>query len=184
MNNDSRNRKLCKVITIFFLAISLNILFSRNGVSAETWLWPAEGCMTIQSNYGLRDLYGTGSFNDKHYGIDIVSSSEYYGKPVRAAKSGTIYSSCNTIADNAFITNSCGNYVAINHNDGTYSIYMHLRPAGVKTSGFVQRGETIGYIGNTGHSYGPHLHFQIYTNPNNRNGSTLNPMPTNSEIRI
>ena len=152
--------------------------------AAEKWLWPVNNCYIVSSNYGLRDLYGTGSFTNYHYGIDIVGASSTYGMPIRATKSGTVYASCNTIPDDTYVAGSCGNYVAINHGDGTYSIYMHMRPAGVKTSGTVRQGDVIGYIGNTGDSYGAHLHFQIYTNPNNRNGSTLNPMPTNSNITI
>lgn len=154
----------------------------------ESWLWPVKGIYGIGSNYGLRDLDGNGTLEDDHKGIDInnygstVGSAS--GQPVRAAKSGTIYSAVNTVADNTFISGSFGNCVRIDHGDGTYSLYAHLKPGGVKTSGTVKQGDVIGYIGNTGNSYGAHLHFQIYTNKNNVNGSTLNPMPTNSEISI
>lgn len=179
-----KRKRIISIVLICIMFMSMLPLNVNNIKAAESWLWPAKDCYTVSSNYGLRDLYGTGSFSNKHYGIDIVGSSSTLGKAVYASKSGTVYESCNTIADNTFINNSCGNYVAINHGDGTYSIYMHLRPNGVKTSGSVRQGDIIGYIGNTGHSYGAHLHFQIYTNPSNRNGTTLNPMPTNSNISI
>lgn len=147
--------------------------------AAEPWLWPVADCYTIHSNFGLRDLYGTGSFDNTHGGIDVGSS----GMAIRAAKSGTIYNGYNSYSDGTFIGGSMGNYTMINHGDGTYSVYMHMKP-GNKISGSVKQGEVIGYIGKTGEAYGPHLHFEIYTNPNNRYGSRLNPMPTNSNITI
>ena len=152
--------------------------------AAEDWLWPAENCYIVSSNYGARDLYGTGNYDNYHRGIDIIGANGTLGKPIRAAKSGTIYSRNASIADNTYVAGSMGNYVAINHGDGTYSVYMHMRPNGVASTGTVRQGDIIGYIGNTGDSYGAHLHFQIYTNPNNMSGSTLNPMPTNGNITI
>lgn len=57
--------------------------------ASEEWLWPAEGCMIISSNFGKRN-HGSGV----HHGIDIVASSNTSGRPVRASKSGTIYAGC------------------------------------------------------------------------------------------
>ena len=184
---------MMKRIGSFLLALALIIgllpaMAFEAEAASESWLWPVKGIYGIGSNYGLRDLDGDGTLEDYHKGIDInghgstVGSAS--GQPVLASKSGTIYKAVNTIADNTFISGSFGNCVWIDHGDGTYSLYAHLKPDGVKTSGTVKQGEVIGYIGNTGSSYGAHLHFQIYTEKNNWGGSTLNPMPTNSNISI
>ena len=177
----------------FTIILSLSILvtllpsISLTANAAEQWLWPAEGCYVVSSNFGHRKWWSSADQawrEDYHKGIDIVGDNGSLGQPVRATKSGTIYDSCNTIADNQHISGSRGNYVAIDHGDGTCSMYMHLRPYNVKTSGTVQQGDIIGYIGNTGDSDGAHLHFQLYTDRNNPGGSLINPMPTNSQIRI
>lgn len=151
--------------------------------AAEPWLWPVKDCYIVSSNFGLRDLDGDGTFENYHGGIDIIGANGTHGMAIRATKSGTIYDGCNTIADYTFISGSCGNYTCIDHGDGTCSIYMHMQP-GNKISGTVSQGETIGYIGKTGESYGSHLHFEIYTERYNRQGSRLNPQPTNPEITI
>lgn len=151
--------------------------------AAEAWLWPVKDCYIVSSNFGLRDLDGDGTFENYHGGIDIIGANGTHGMAIRATKSGTIYDGCNTIADYTFISGSCGNYTCIDHGDGTCSIYMHMQP-GNKISGTVSQGETIGYIGKTGESYGSHLHFEIYTERYNRQGSRLNPQPTNPEITI
>ena len=150
---------------------------------AESWLWPAEGCMIVTSNFGLRDLNGNGQYDNKHHGIDIGRKGGASGYPVRASKSGTIYSGYNQYADNTFISNGMGNYTMIDHGDGTYAVYMHMQPGNL-ISGYVNQGDIIGHIGNTGESYGAHLHFEIYADKNNRLSSNFNPMPTNPEITI
>ncbi|MDO4543038.1 MAG: M23 family metallopeptidase [Clostridia bacterium] len=147
--------------------------------SAEQWLWPAQDCYTISSNYGYR--FGG---SDRHRGIDIVSgrAGKSRGSSILAAKSGTIYKARDCYGDEEYIENSLGNYVMIDHGDGTCSLYAHLMRKGIKTSGEVKQGECIGYMGDSGESTGYHLHFQIYTDKDNANGSTLNPMPTNENI--
>ena len=158
-------------------------VFTTRAKAVESWLWPAENCYIISSNFGLRDLNGNGVYDNYHHGIDIVASSGTTGRPVRAAKSGTIYSGQNTIANNTFISNSMGNYTMIDHGDGTYSVYMHMQP-GNKINGYVKQGDEIGKIGCTGEAYGAHLHFEIYTDPNHRKTTNMNTMPTNTNIII
>ena len=179
-----KKRILSMLLALVMLATLLPLGLIDTAEAVENWLWPAKDCYIISSNYGARDLYGTGKYDNYHRGIDIIGADGTIGKPIRAAKSGTIYSRNASVADNTYIAGSMGNYVAINHGDGTCSVYMHMRPNGVASIGAVRQGDIIGYIGNTGDSYGAHLHFQIYTNQDNMSGSTLNPMPTNGNITI
>ena len=155
----------------------------------EDWLWPVAEIRGVGSNYGLRDLDGNGTLENYHRGIDIngfcAPGGNASGYPVRASKSGYVYYTESWYADNTYIAGSLGNCVFIDHKDGTYSLYAHMKPDGIIEQGtYVKQGDVIGYIGNTGDSTGPHLHFQIYTDINDYNGSTLNPMPTNESILI
>ena len=174
----------------FALALVVALLmipYNYNVRAEESWLWPAEDCMIISSNFGLRDLYDTGKLDNEHHGIDIRSENGTFGKPVRATKSGTIYQGQNQMGDTEKHFSSgmrqLGNYTMIDHGDGTYAVYMHMK-AGNRIDGYVNQGDVIGYIGDSGFSKGSHLHFELYTNRNNRTGSNLNPMPTNSNIKI
>ena len=173
-----KKRVLSFVLVLFLVVGCLPLSVG----ATENWLWPADGCYVISSNFGYRS-----DGKSTHNGIDIVcKSGGTSGKPVRASKSGTIYQGHSTMADNTYYatgTNSMGNYTMVNHGDGTYAVYMHMKP-GNKVTGSVKRGDIIGYIGKTGASTGAHLHFEIYTNASNRKGSNLNPMPTNSEITL
>jgi len=97
-----------------------------------------------------------------HNGIDLAA---YLGTPVYATRSGTV-----TTAD--YQEYGAGNYVSINHGDGFASIYMHLDSYIVYPGEYVSAGELIGYVGTSGLSEGPHLHFGIsyygtYVNPAN-----------------
>ena len=110
-----------------------------------------------------------------HGGIDIGAPS---GVPIIASKGGTV-----TIAKPS---ESAGNYVAILDASGNVLKYMHMTRYIVKVGDVVQQGQVIGYVGSTGHSTGPHLHFQfevggvtkvdplLYVDPNNqRPGGTV-----------
>lgn len=97
-----------------------------------------------------------------HNGVDLAAN---LGTPVYATRSGTV-----TVAD--YEWDGAGNYVFINHGDGFSSVYMHMENYIVSVGEYVSAGEIIGYVGTTGLSEGPHLHFGIayngtYVNPAN-----------------
>ena len=97
-----------------------------------------------------------------HNGVDLEANM---GTPVYATRSGTV-----TVAD--YEWDGAGNYVYINHGDGYSSVYMHMDYYIVSVGEYVSAGEVIGYVGTTGLSEGPHLHFGIayngaYVNPAN-----------------
>lgn len=104
------------------------------------FIWPVNGPIT--SGFGPR----WGSF---HEGIDISASS---GTPIRAAKSGTIVL--------AAYTGGYGNYTCIDHGGGLSTCYAH-QTGFARTSGPISQGSVLGYVGSTGHSTGPHLHFEV-----------------------
>ena len=106
--------------------------------------------------YRIHPIYGDWRM---HYGVDLSNST---GTPIYATRSGTV-----TIAS---YNSSAGYYVNINHGDGYSSIYMHMTHYIVSYGQYVQQGQIIGYMGSTGGSTGPHLHFGI-----SYNGTYVNP---------
>ena len=68
---------------------------------------------------------------------------------------------------------SYGNCIKIKHNNGYYTLYAHLQSADVYVGQAVKRGQVLGYMGNSGNSYGTHLHFEVF----NQNNSRINPEP-------
>ena len=125
--------------------------------SSEGWIRPCKYKL-LTSPYGWRThpVYGDRRF---HSGVDLAGSE---GTPIYAARSGTVTT--------ATYNGTCGYYVTINHGDGYSSSYLHMTGYTVKVGQKVSRGQVIGYMGSTGVSTGPHLHFSIYYN-----GSTVNP---------
>ncbi|HLQ97594.1 MAG TPA: peptidoglycan DD-metalloendopeptidase family protein [Candidatus Dormibacteraeota bacterium] len=108
--------------------------------------WPASG--RLSSSYGYRSFNGGGI----HYGIDIANST---GTPVSAAASGVV-----TRAD---YSSSYGNVIYIYHADlNLTTVYAHLNSMSVSLGDQVSHGQGIGTIGNTGNSFGAHLHFETH----------------------
>ena len=115
----------------------------------------------LSSPYGYRvhPVYGTWKF---HSGVDLAGPQ---GTPIVATRDGTV-----TMAKVGY-NGGNGNYVTINHGDGFSSSYLHmLENLQVSVGQKVKAGQIIGYMGSTGISTGPHLHFTIYYN-----GNTVNP---------
>lgn len=112
----------------------------------------------ISSYYGVF-RYLNGKYNGYHGGIDFLSPMGY---PIKAPAAGRI-----GLARYFAPYNSNGNFVLIDHGLGVTSIYLHQSKILVKEGQMVKKGETIGLVGSTGRSTGPHLHWGIYINGKN-----------------
>ncbi len=103
---------------------------------------------TVSSTFGYRDF--DSSF---HKGLDLAASE---GSPTYAADAGTVII--------AGWSDSAGNWVVIDHGNGIVTKYMHHSALAVSAGQTVVKGQQIGYVGNTGDSFGAHLHFQVEVN--------------------
>ena len=133
-------------------------LQGQNPPSNSTWIKPVSG-YTLTSPFGMRKHPVLG-YNRMHNGVDMACPQ---GTPIYATRAGTV-----TVA--SYQAGGAGNYVSINHGDGFASIYMHMTNYVVSAGQSVSQGQLIGYVGSTGISTGPHLHFGIsyagtYVNP-------------------
>lgn len=99
----------------------------------------------VSSTFGYRDF--DGAF---HKGLDLAAGE---GTPTYAAAAGTVVT--------AGWSDSAGNWVVINHGNGLTTKYMHHSAICVSEGQTVSKGQQIGYVGNTGNSFGAHLHFQV-----------------------
>jgi murein DD-endopeptidase MepM/ murein hydrolase activator NlpD len=124
----------------------------------------------MSSPYGYRTHPITGARMSFHYGVDWSANA---GTPVRAAKGGTVCIANKPYQGMVYTSHKSGygNYVTINHGDGTATTYAHLSYVDCYEGQTVSAGERIGRVGSTGASTGPHLHFEYAIN-----GSTVNPL--------
>lgn len=130
---------------------------NREVLAATPSIWPAEGF--ISSTFGGRASPFTGK-GEFHKGLDINNRP---GTPIYAPARGTVIFSG---SDGAY-----GISVMVQHGGGIATKYAHMQRAAVREGQAVRRGELIGYIGNTGRSTGPHLHYEVRLN-----GVCVNPM--------
>ncbi len=129
--------------------------------SGKLTVWPSY-CTYITSVQGNRVHPITGQYGT-HGGTDIGAS---YGSAIYAAGSGTVVTAYNNSAYNG----GYGNYAMINHGNGIQTLYAHMSVCSVTVGQTVSAGQTIGYVGSTGRSTGPHLHFEVRVN-----GSRVDP---------
>lgn len=133
-------------------------------VSAGTWTKPANG--RFSSKFGWRDI---GFGQEFHYGIDIANSS---GTPIVAAAAGVV--------TYAAPMSTYGNLVMITHNiNGQVftTVYAHLSGFWVSKGAVVQKGQKIAPMGNTGRSFGSHLHFELHVGEwNGKRSNAVNPL--------
>lgn len=120
--------------------------------------WPVPGKYTITSPYGTRKDPIT-KVKSKHTGIDIAAGT---GTPIVAANSGKVIVA-------GWSSKGYGNYVVIDHGGGRSTLYAHQSRLAVSKGAYVTRGQTIGYVGSTGYSTGPHLHFEVLINGDDEN---------------
>ncbi len=119
------------------------------------WPLPGIGVDSITGHFG--DMYDNGP----HNGLDIGAP---YGTPIVAVQAGQVIS--------AEYHWSWGNNVLIWHNTEFATRYAHCSSLAVEPGQYVEQGQIIGYVGNTGYSFGNHLHFEVYYN-----GTRVNPDP-------
>src|SRR6266849_4590665 len=135
----------------------LSLGLTRNVTTAD-WLransapnlWPVEGAVTGSFGERIDPFNGEGAF---HSGVDIASS---YGQSVIAPADGVV-----AFAD---FLGGFGRAVAIDHGHGITTRYGHLANFAVTPGQQVNRGDTIGYVGLSGRSTGPHLHYEVRIN--------------------
>lgn len=137
--------------------VGLTMGLTRNVTTAD-WikansapnLWPVEGQVTGSFGERIDPFNGEGAF---HSGVDIGSS---YGHPIIAPADGVVT-----------VTDTMGGYgktIMIDHGNGISTRYGHLSGFAVTAGQHVQRGEVIGYVGESGRSTGPHLHYEVRIN--------------------
>ena len=146
--------------------------YDRNGESAVRTLMrtPVNGAR-ISSRFGMRRHPITG-YNAMHKGLDFAVPK---GTPVLAAGTGHI--------EFAGWNGNYGKYIRIRHNSTYKTAYAHLSglAAGIRNGYQVQQGEVIGYVGSTGRSTGPHLHYEILVNNRKLNPLTVK-LPTGQGV--
>lgn len=123
-----------------------------------SFVWPVPSCTIVTSRYGNRwhPILNKERF---HSGIDIGAAD---GSAIVASDGGTV-----AVAQ---YSDSYGNYVMINHGNGYTTVYAHMSSMAVSAGQSVSQGDTIGYVGSTGWSTGPHCHFEIRSG-----GGTVDP---------
>ena len=110
-------------------------------------LWPVQGIVTSSFGARLDPFKGEGAF---HTGIDIATNE---GDAVRAPADGIILK--------AGLGTGYGREVVVDHGHGVETLYAHLSGFAVVTGQDVRRGDLLGYVGSSGHSTGPHLHYEV-----------------------
>ena len=130
----------------------------RTGVSVPSRM-PVEG-VRLTSSYGMRD-HPVLRQRRQHNGVDLAAA---HGTPVYATADGRI--------GKAQYWGSYGNYVQIEHGGNLQTRYAHLSSYTVSSGEQVRKGDLIGYIGSTGRSTGPHLHYEVRVQ-----GEPVDPVP-------
>lgn len=119
-------------------------------VGTGAFIWPVPSCTYLTSRFGLRvhPIYGT---TKSHTGVDIGAES---GATIVAADGGTVVL--------AGVNSGYGNCVMIDHGNGYKTLYGHMSSIAVTNGQTVSQGDTIGYVGSTGVSTGPHCHYEVW----------------------
>lgn len=146
--------------------------YTEEGESARRLLMkmPINGAR-ISSSFGMR-FHPILARNRPHNGTDFAAPR---GTPIMAAGAG--------IVERANRFGSFGNYIRIRHSNGYETAYAHLQgfARGVRSGARVQQGQIIGYVGTTGRSTGPHLHYEVHLNGRPTNPMALD-LPTGKQL--
>ncbi len=131
------------------------------------YIWPVDSRYITSTVGGRASPGGIGSTN--HKGTDIGRVG--YTSSIYAAKAGTVIVSQ--------YSSSYGNYVVVSHGSGNTTLYAHMSSRKVEVGQYVNQGDVLGITGSTGHSTGPHLHFEV-----TENGVRVNPLSHGAEPRM
>ena len=146
-------------------AASRGSSYTPSAPSSSGYIFPVAGCSKSNiANKSYPSYRG-------HTGVDV--NIGVVGKTVVAVKSGTVAIST-ALTNSSGGYRSYGEYVVINHHDGTMTLYAHMLAGSRRVSAgqSVSQGQAIGTVGSTGNSTGTHLHFEVRVN-----GSPVNPIP-------
>ncbi|HFM6089856.1 TPA: glucosaminidase domain-containing protein [Enterococcus faecium] len=122
-----------------------------------------EGYMVPLKNYSISSSFGWRG-EEFHRGLDMAANQ---GEPIYASKAGTVIeASYHTLS---------GNYVTIEHEDGSVAFYAHQQEYCVNVGQTVEQGQIIGYVGSTGNSTGPHLHLELALDGSLTKDKLINP---------
>ncbi len=147
--------------------------YQTNGKSIEKALMktPINGAR-LSSTFGMRKHPILG-YNKMHRGTDFAAPK---GTPIMASGSGTI--------EMARWWGAYGKYIRIKHNSKYKTAYAHLNSyaRGIRPGAKVKQGQIIGYVGSTGRSTGPHLHYEVLVNGKRRNSQRLK-LPSGRTLR-
>lgn len=139
-------------------------IIMKGSSSGKGYAWPTPGFTTLTSPYNeYRGSY-------YHLAIDI-GGYNIYGTPIVAAQNGIVITAvdgCRHYSAFCSCGGGYGNYVVIDHGNGFSTLYAHQSSVIVHSGQAVQKGQVIGYIGSTGHSTGPHLHYETRRYVNGR----------------
>jgi len=163
IHDEQVNSSMDRLYTLKNTALSgattagLSLGLTRNATTAD-WvransapnLWPVEGPVTGSFGERIDPFNGEGAF---HSGIDIGA---VYGQPILAPADGTV--------EFADFMGGYGRAVIIDHGHGITTRYGHMKSFAVFPGQHIHRGDTIGYVGDSGRSTGPHLHYEVRIN--------------------
>ena len=138
--------------------------YVANVGTTKNWTWPTNSGYTISSDYVYRINPITG-YRELHAAIDISGTG--YGSPIYAVTNG--------VASEVSYRYQDGNYVCLNHNNGYYTCYAHMSRQAVTKGQTVERGQIIGYVGQSGYATGPHVHFEVWIGQPWMGGYRINP---------
>ena len=138
-------------------SVGISLGLTKNSTTAD-WiransapnLWPVEGQITASFGERIDPFNGEGAF---HSGVDISAGE---GSPVIAPADGAV-----TFAD---FLGGYGRAIMVDHGHGITTRYGHLSSLAVTAGQYIHRGDTIGYVGSSGRSTGPHLHYEVRIN--------------------
>jgi murein DD-endopeptidase MepM/ murein hydrolase activator NlpD len=120
---------------------------------------PIKNMYNVTSGFGMR-IHPILKIYRKHTGVDIT-----------APRGTPIYATADGVVSREQVSAGYGIHILINHGYSYQTLYGHLSKKVVKPGQKIKRGELIGYVGNTGQSMGPHLHYEVW-----KNGTPVNPV--------